>query len=225
MESGNRFGGLALVLSALLLAPATASAISVSLGTGNQGIDDFSYSQSDHTIMIQESWGSAETGTLAFDKLEAGENYTVYKEITNNSGSDWNLFANELLDPADGSFDAGDQAEEDFVPAGYSHSNETDGLSFAQGSGIPRTSDAFANVTADEIGTRDFLDYGDGILASGETATVQFGLRDNNAPANEPFLIAQRPNMESMAIPGPATAALFGLGLVGLAGFRRRDAA
>ena len=67
--------------------------------------------------------------------LDAGVSYTVVKQITNNSGITWVRLANELLDPA------GDQEDIDndpqpypaFVPAGFSTSNDLDGLSFDQG--------------------------------------------------------------------------------------------
>jgi hypothetical protein len=62
-------------------------------------------------------------------------------------------FAQELLDPV-GFADEEDAPPPPFAPAGFTSSNEQDGLSFAQGSSIPRTFTVFGSVAADELAGR-----------------------------------------------------------------------
>jgi hypothetical protein len=191
------------------------------LGIGTLGVD---FDPVTNTITLTEDWTSVMMGSVLISGLDLGVNYTVVKEITNNTGLSWTRLANELLDPA------GDQEDIDndpqpypaFVPAGFSTSSDIDGLSFAQGSGIPRTSSAFASVFEDELtDARDFLDFFNGTVTDGSSFTVTYGLRDNFG--NQPFLLVQRPNAFSRpetTIPEPATMFLVGGGLAAIA--RRR---
>ena len=190
------------------------------IGTLNTAFDPVS-----NTIILDEDWTSFLMGSVLISGLDPGVDYTVVKEITNNSGVTWTRLANELLDPA------GDQNDTDsdpmpypaFVPVGFSTSNDFDGLSFAQGSGLPRTSTAFASVFEDEFtDARDFLDFFNGTVLDGESFTVIYGLRDNSG-VNQPFLLVQRPNVTSRpetTVPEPATMFLVGGGLAALV--RRR---
>ncbi len=202
---------------ALFLMVGVASAQTVGLHSSNQGISYGTWSVSGTDISIDETWESLGMGMLEISGIEIGVNYTVTKTITNNTGVDWNRFAIELLDP---DVDAEDIASEPWVPAGFSHSNEFDGLSFAQGSGIPRTSNAFASRVDDELGGRDYMDFFDGLISgAGGTDVISFGLRDNGGTPNQPFILAQRPNTVTGGpqIPEPTTMILMGLGLAGVA--------
>lgn len=213
----------ALAMTALSTTAAQAVPV-VSLHSSNVGIGSISYTVSGNTITIEEDWTSTGIGILEIDGLDSGADYTVEKLITNNSGSAWNSFANELLDPAGDREDAinDPSPQPGFVPSGFSTSNDVDGLSFAQGSGIPRTSAQFADVFVDELtDVRDFIDFDNGLVPDGGTDTVSYGLRDNSD--NQPFLLVQRPNERSIEVPLPASLPLFiaGLAVLGLL-YRRR---
>jgi hypothetical protein len=191
------------------------------LGIGTLG---FAFDPVTNTITLTEDWTSVMMGAVLISGLESGVNYTVVKEITNNSGTTWTRLANELLDPAgqQEDLDNDPQPYPAFIPAGFSTSSDLDGLSFAQGSGLPRTSTAFASVFEDELtDARDFLDFFNGTVLNGSSFTMTYGLRDNFD--NQPFLLVQRPNVSSREvpeIPEPATMFLVGAGLAAMA--RRR---
>jgi hypothetical protein len=209
----------------VLVGAVPAQAVTVTLYSSNVGITSMSYSVSGTVIDVYETWGAEGYGFLRFDGLTAGVDYTLNKHLTNLTGTGWNRFANELLDPAGDYFDRYDPSPQpDWVPLGYTTSNDQDGLSFAQAVNIPRTSTAFQSLLVDELtDQRDFLDFYNGYVAGdGGTDLVSYGLRDNGG-FNQPFLLAQRPNEKSIPeIPEPSTLLLLGGGLLTAWGARRR---
>jgi hypothetical protein len=89
----------------------------------------------------------------------------------------------ELLNPKDRSDSFDPESQPDYVPKGYSTSNDVDGLSFAQGSGLERSA-VFAagsgTVWADEL-----THHGDILFFSGlsgvRSARITFAIRDRLA--------------------------------------------
>jgi hypothetical protein len=196
-------------------------AVTVRLGSGNVGIDSINVSVVGSTITIEENWTSNAPGFLEFSDLDGGVNYTIQKIITNNTGDTWTSFANELLDPSGDSNDSSDPTSQpSFVPVGFSTSNDFDGLSFAQGSGLPRTSSVFPSITVDELtDERDFIDFFGASLPNGGTDNfMTFGLRDSDPLNNQPFLLSQRPNVFSTPIPSTPESSTI-LGLLALSAF------
>jgi hypothetical protein len=184
------------LLAALVAAPA--GAVNISLyNPANQGISTLRYTVQGSRIDLYEDWGKTANGDLLFSGLTANVDYVVFKHITNHSDKTWTSLACELLDPLGQLSDESDPLPyPDWVPAGFSTSDDMDGLSFAQGSNLARTSQRFHQLAADEYTyRRDYLDFYDGQVASaGGTDLISFGLRDRNPASNEAFILSQRPN-------------------------------
>ncbi len=204
---------MAAILCTCVATPA--SAVTVTDYNGNLG--SFSFSVSGNDITIDEVWDNATPVFLLFSGLTVGVDYTVTKNVRNNTAVQFTSMANELLDPSGDANDSLDpNPQPGFVPMGFSTSNDSDGLSFAQGAGIPRVSSVFGTVVVDELtDSRDFLDFINGVAAPGSLFSVSFGLTAGTG--NQPFLLAQRFNTRSIDVPEPATWAMLiaGFGLVG----------
>jgi PEP-CTERM motif len=204
--------------------PLSAHAVTITqFGTTNLGT--FSYNVVGNVITINETWTNANPVLLRFSGMTTS-NYTVIKNITNNTGISWTSLANELFDPKGDGDDANDPLFQPvFVPAGWSTSNDGDGLSFDQGGSIVRTSSLFPMTIADELtDNRDFLDFTGAIAPNGSNFTLQFGL---DALGNDgDFLLSQRVNVLS-GVPEPTTWALLiaGFGVIGVSMRRRQRVA
>ena len=201
---------------------ARAEPISVSLSSSSGGLQQ----QGEPTVsgsnldFGQVSLAGSSTGTFFFSNFAGQYEMSFDAVLKNVSG-----FTVEVLDPmgdGDDGFDPSDQPG--YTAAGYSTSNDRDGLSFAQGAGLQRSA-VFAGgsalVTADEIThRRDVLLFTG--LSGAEQARVSFGIRNRNAARGFLFRISAIPSASEA--PEPATMLLLGTGLAGLALHRRRRA-
>ena len=196
----------------------------------NNVITSFDFILNGSVITTTETWGSSFGGELEFVNLDDGVAYTVIRNITNNSGENWLDFELELFDPdgqtTDIIYDLPGFAMPDYTPVGFSTSNDHDDLNFA----VSRDSDAFAFSTGNGD-TRDLINFFGPTLDNGANGSNMFfvqleiiddrGVGDPLNPGhNSPFVLWAGA-FETTEVSEPGVLVLLGLGIAGLAFWRR----
>ena len=171
---------ISLALAAFLPLSAWADPVSATVLSANGGIVSVSPTTNGLSIDLGEMQMTSSQATALF--LIGGLNvYTDYTVLLNLGGSGLDTLTFEVLDIfGDGDDGLDPSPQPASVPAGYSTSNDSDGFSFAQNSGLARSAvfaGGTANLTVDEQTHRgDILTFSG--LSGAEEVRITFGVRD-----------------------------------------------
>jgi hypothetical protein len=219
---------LALVMAVLVPGVARGEPIAVSVASAARGFSQSGSVLADAAIslgtVVMPTAGSA--GNLLFAGPLSSADYVVSFML--EGIGNFNTLRLELLNPSSPVDRWDPHGQPDWMPAGFSTSNDVDGLSFSQGSALERSAvfaGGAATVTADELTHR-----GDILLFSGlhgaNRVIVTFGIRDRLSFFSEDgrgrgFMLHISAG-DAVHAPEPASMILLGSGLAGVIAVRRR---
>ena len=220
---------LGLGCAALLCPPGARAepiAISVAGGTGGFAANAGNFSAAPYLIDLGTiTLDGGSSALISLDGLAARRDYAVTFKVAGLDGTQITTLTAELLDPLSDGFDAQDPTQPGYVPAGFSTSNNTDGISFAWNSGLERSatfaSGGQALLRVDEdTNSHDMLAFHG--FAAGTGANVTFGVRDNLGSRNFLLRLSLDGQGQVSQNPEPASLLLLATGVAGLAKFARR---
>ena len=206
-------------------------ALSLAGGTGVYSADAGTFSAGPGNVIdlgtVMLDGGSSTL--IAVDGLAGRQDYSVTLTLDGAEGSNFTTLTAELLDPLSDGFDEVDGPQPSYVPAGFSTSNNTDGLSFAWNSGLERSA-AFANGGVASLHVDEDTDAHDLLAFHGfgtdSSANVTFGVRDNLGSRNFMLRLSTDGQTTLASNPEPASLLLLATGLLGVArSLRRRETA